>query len=283
MKKTNMILATVAMTTMMALTGCSSEVSTQTAPEAAVENLIVKEQAEKVENVEVDNSEVYVREADAPEVYIREENTPAAGAAYILEDTADETSELITEETAVDWASTLDTEKDWNFIMLENEELAYSFELVTDESDYKTYGTLMCKGNNGTSWEYRTGKYDLEQYDNIELLHATSECLYLNEDGTIVAVDVKDGHVIWKNAEYKGCGSISEMDENGNLYVSGYDMPSLIVIDANGNTVIYVEQFADYYGASEMTIDAGQLIIRFDSKEGAQVNMNICDFSYEIL
>ena len=45
----------------------------------------------------------------------------------------------------------------------------------------------------------------------------------------------------------------------------------------------FLQSNADYYGASEMTIDGDLLTIRFDSKEGAQVNMNICDFSYEIL
>ncbi len=274
MKKMNLCLTTAAMVGMLALTGCGVTVSTGN-PMVPIKEVTVEEEA-AVYTTPVDEAET---EQDVVDEF-------AAGAAQVMEDElAEETAEtenISAQPEYTDWSQALDQDKEWMYIFLEDEELAYSFELTTDETDYLTYGTLVCQGSNGTYWEYKTGKHELGQNYTVELLYEAEKTLYVNDGGTIVALDARDGHVIWKNADYQGGGSTTIMDDDGNLYVAGYEFPALIIIDSNGNTKIFVEQFADYYWTRSLVMEDNILSIYYEGREDAKVEMNLSDYSYMI-
>ena len=176
----------------------------------------------------------------------------------------------------------LNPSEDWNYALPGEEEFAYSFELHYDESTCQEYATIVCYGDKGAYWEYETDKYEVAQYERLELLESTAFCIYLNEGGTITALNIEDGRVLWQNSDYKGSGSVSTLDEEGNLYVAGYEAPALMILDPNGNTLCKVEQFADYYWPYEMDIEDNMLTILFDSADSAKVAMDIRDYSYTI-
>ncbi len=284
MKKPNLFLTTVAMVGILAMTGCGASAQTETAPQAQVQNAAMQTPSGTIENVVVDTPSAgaaNVIESPAPV----QETEYVAPADPEPETYADTYADTVIEETPeyADWATSLDQSKEWQFILQGDEELAFTFNLTTDETDYKTYGTLLCVGNKETKWEYTTGKYELGQNYNLEVITNTDRVIYVNDGGTIVALDAKDGHVIWKNSDYQGAGSTATIDDNGNLYVAGYECPSLIVVDPSGNTVIYVEQFADYYWTRDMYIEDDMLHIYYEGVEGAGVIMDITDYSYTIM
>ncbi len=277
MKKMNLFLTMVAMTGMLALTGCDVTVETGKTdiPLKAVNETVATQTSETVTTPAPTEAMVETAEDDF--------------VAGVAETTETETTETETETVAeapesTDWATALDHSKDWMFILSGEEELAYYFELTTDETDYLTYGTIVCKGNKGTDWEYKTGKHSLAQNYNVELVYETSERLYVNDGGSIVALDVRDGRELWRNNEYEGGGSSAIMDDNGNLYVAGYEYPALMGIDPNGKTLLYVEQFADYYWTRDIVLeDDFTLAIYYETMEGARVKMDLRDYSYTIL
>lgn len=268
MKKMNLFLTMVAMTGMLALTGCDVTISTGNP------NIPVK--ALTQENVPAEEE---ATASTTPAAEIIEEETVTSEPE---ETEYEESTEYEECAEVTDWSQTLDPNKEWMFILSKAEELAYSFELTTDETDYLTYGTFVCQGSNGTYWEYKTGKHELGQNYTIEFICEAEDCFYINDGGTIVALDLWDGHVIWENDDYQGGGSTSVFDDDGNMYISGYEYPALMVIDPSGNTLLYVEQFADYYWTRDMVIEDSVLTIYYDGHEGAGVQMDIRDYSYTI-
>ena len=185
-------------------------------------------------------------------------------------------------EPTTDWSTVLDADKDWHFALPEEEELAYSFHLKTDENTYQEYATIICQGDQGTYWEYETGKFEVGQCSSVEPIASTASCIYINEGGTVTAINLTDGKVLWKNSDYQGAGTVSELDEDGNLYLAGYFSPALVILDPNGNTLLKVDEFADYFWPYEMTIENNQLTIKYDCDDNAKVTMDITDHSYTI-
>jgi hypothetical protein len=283
MKKMNLFLTTAAMVGMLSLTGCGVTVSTGN-PMVPIKEVATEKISEETEVT------TYTTPVDAAETEQEVADEFAAGTMQVMEEElAEETVETAETENVfvqpeyTDWSQSLDQDKEWMYIFSENEELAYCFELTTDETDYLTYGTLICQGNNGTYWEYKTGKHELGQNYTIELIYEAEKTFYVNDGGTIVALDARDGHVIWKNADYQGGGSTAIMDDDGNLYVAGYEFPALTIIDPNGNTKLFAEQFADYYWTRDMVIEDNILSIYYEGREGAKVQMDLKDYSYNIM
>jgi len=272
MKKMNLCLTTAAMVGMLALTGCGVTVSTGN-PMVPIKEVAVESAAEEAEVT------IQTVTQTTP---VEEEKTkiPETTDDYVA-DTSQVIEEEITPEYTDD-AQSSEQDKEWMYIFLDDEELAYSFELTTDETDYLTYGTLVCQGSNGTYWEYKTGKHELGQNYTVELLYEAEKCLYVNDGGTVVKIDARDGRVIWRNADYQGGGSTVTMDDDGNLYVAGYEYPALIIIDQSGNTKLFVEQFADYYWTSDLVIEDNFLNIYYDGQEGRKVQMDLRDYSYMV-
>lgn len=278
MKKMNLFLATAAMVGMLSLTGCGVTVSMGKTdiPLKSVNETVATQTSGTMTTPATDVAEedFVAGAAQVTDTSVTEEETPVA-------DTVTETVAAAPEST--DWAAALDPDKDWMFILSGEEELAYCFELTTDETDYLTYGTLICQGNNGTYWEYKTGKHELGQNYTVELIYEAEKTFYVNDGGTIVALDARDGRVIWKNADYQGGGSTAIMDDDGNLYVAGYEFPALTIIDPSGNTKLLAEQFADYYWTRDMVIEDNILSIYYEGREGAKVQMDLKDYSYNIM
>lgn len=175
-----------------------------------------------------------------------------------------------------------DVDEDWNYVMVNNQEYAYLFELKYDETSYEEYATIVCQGTDGTYWTYESEKYEVGQYARVELLESTVNSININDGGTIVSMDITDGHILWKNSDYQGSGSVCTMDENDNLYVAGTESPDLLVVDKNGNTLHRVGAFGDYFWPYEMSIENDTLTILFDCDDNAKVTVNINDYSYTI-
>jgi len=277
MKKTKIILTMATMVSAVAFTGCSAEISLENSDDSAKPTVTI--QASMTESTEANNSVTSVpqnKELNNPS------NVSTETKSAETKSTENEIITYVDSQSASIPDVFTEVNEDWNYALLGEEEFAYSFEVKYDETTYKEYATIICQGDKGTYWTYETDKYEVGQSSAVELLESPADRIFLNEGGTITAINITDGKVLWQNSEYQGSGSVCTMDENDNLYVAGYEYPGLMIIDANGQTICRAEQFGDYFWPYEMSVEDNMLTILFDSEDNAKVVMDIRDHSYTI-
>jgi hypothetical protein len=263
MKKSKIILTMATMASMLALMGCNTEISLKDSQGQETSTIVIETSME--ENTE---SNIVVNNATQNS----DENSHENYAGEIQTDSQQgEVADIFTE-----------VNEDWNYVLTPDEEFAYLFEVKYDESTSKEYATIVCQGEKGEYWTYETDKYEVGQCSSLEILESPVNVIYLNEGGTIKALNISDGKILWQNSEYCGSGTVCTMDEDDNLYVAGFDSPSLMIIDPNGQTLLRVPQFAEYFWPYDMYIEDNMLTILFDSEENAKVVMDIRDYSYTI-
>lgn len=94
-------------------------------------------------------------------------------------------------------------------------------------------------------WKYEArSSHAMTELEAVQEIGTVGDSYYLNEDGIIVALAVKDGQVRWKNADFGGASVSFDIDEQGTLYLCGYYGPDLCVIDRLGNTIARIESFS---------------------------------------
>lgn len=163
------------------------------------------------------------------------------------------------------------------------EQFAISFDYLIDEKSGMEYAVVTGTGDQGTVWTYETSKAEVGQCCSMEYLSSPAGAVYINEGGTVTALNAWDGKVLWQNDSYQGSGSASTVDENNYLYVSGYFDTGIMVIDPNGNTVKTLDCFGEYFWPSLMYFNEnGMLEILFECDENAKVIVNTSDYTYTI-
>lgn len=88
--------------------------------------------------------------------------------------------------------------------------------------------------NNNEIWNYNTESTFESQYDLVDTLASTNDRIYINENGTIVALNKETGEIIWKSdacKETEGAFDSVYLDKNQNLYIYRGDVT---VIDKDG-------------------------------------------------
>lgn len=273
MKRTKLIVTMAAMIGAVSLTGCSAKVTIDNSDATGATTI-------KVETEATESTAVASKKENATSNQNTSEEKFASTSTTSKQENASADDFIM--EPVTDWSTALDAEKEWYFALPGAEELAYSFNYQIDETTYQEYATIICQGEKGTYWEYETAKFEVAQCSMVEHLATTANCIYINEGGTVTALNLTDGNILWRNSDYQGSGTLCELDEEGNLYLAGYDSPALVIIDPNGNTLLEVDQFAEYFWPYEMSITGNQLTIMYDCEDNAKVTMDITDHSYTI-
>lgn len=98
-----------------------------------------------------------------------------------------------------------------------------------------------------TLWKYTTGRYAATELNRVNDIGVCGGVYYIIEDGTVAALDVASGTVLWKNSDFVGSAYGAAFGRNGELYLSGYYGPDLFVVDAQGNTLRRIDQFSAEY------------------------------------
>jgi len=278
--KRKMILTMVAMASMAAFAGCSSEVSLSDSKNTGTSTVVIEASMEN--NAETGNATTNGTqnnaEASTASTNSTQNTTENNQNDYIIE-LQSESNDFMQAEEEEEISDELGENGQY---VIAGEEFTYFFEPKYDENACKEYATITCYGDKGSYWMYETDKYDVGQCSTVEFLESQAECIFINEGGTIIALDATNGNILWQNSEYQGSGSVSTMDEKGYLYVAGYFSPALMIIDTNGNTVYRVAQFGDYFWPYDMFLEDNMLTILFDSADNAKVIMDIRDYSYTI-
>lgn len=141
---------------------------------------------------------------------------------------------------------------------------------ITLETECTAYtvesGTVTAKNTAGeVIWQFDTESYPAAELERIFELGIFDGVYYYVEGGTLKAVDIADGTVLWSNDEYRGASGGCVYDEEKKLlYLYGYYVPDFCAVDTDGNTVKYIEVLDnDYYWASAIAIDGDSINITF--------------------
>ena len=98
------------------------------------------------------------------------------------------------------------------------------------------------KDENDIIWTYRTEKGKINYPATVEFLDIIKDKIYINEAGTIKALDKETGKIIWQNSDFGGFSASFCFDSKGSLYIVGENGPALCIIDKNGKTLKKIEK-----------------------------------------
>lgn len=104
------------------------------------------------------------------------------------------------------------------------------------------------------------------------------------EDGTVIALDVTSGEVLWKNGDFGG--SFSEdtaalIDSDGFIYLCGALGPDFIAIDVDGKTVKKIDSFSNVHsGAYRIDRKGEKLVIHLS--DGPDGNVGDDGYIFEV-
>lgn len=99
-----------------------------------------------------------------------------------------------------------------------------------------------------TVWQHTTNKYSMTELQLLQEIGRYDSMYFYNECGTVVALDVETGSVVWKNESFQGASISSFIDQDGTIFLCGYYGPDLCVISNNGSTIKRVQSFRDDLG-----------------------------------
>lgn len=137
-----------------------------------------------------------------------------------------------------------------------------------------------------TVWSYTTGQYEAAQLDRVNDVGLYGDTYYFVEDGTVTALRLADGELLWKNADFVGSASAHAFDGDGNVYLSGYFGPDLFIAGPGGRTVKRIDTLdSGYYWPKRMDYQGTQLAITFEgtpSEKDETVYVSLSDYSTSI-
>lgn len=168
--------------------------------------------------------------------------------------------------------------------------------IVSDiKFDYKQengeeFASVTASNKNGnTVWTYTTEKYLTTELTQVQELGQTEEYYYLNESGTILALDKNTGNIVWSNNDFGGASASAFIDEDGTLYCCGYYGPDFCAIDSDGSTLKIIDSFDNnYIWASDIRREGDYIAVTMEGtpiedEQGEYVfHVDPKDFSYSL-
>lgn len=91
---------------------------------------------------------------------------------------------------------------------------------------------------------------ELDAFNDIGLFDDLYLCC---NGGTLMALDACTGETAWENGDFGGSVSGFDVDEQRNLYLTGYYGPAFFLADIDGNTLCRMENFnPEYYWPNQV-------------------------------
>lgn len=142
------------------------------------------------------------------------------------------------------------------------------------------YATVTASHDGEVLWTYQTAKFPAGQLDAVSYIQQWDDATFLVEGGTVVALDIRTGKVLWKNDEFGGA-SIKYLFHNGKLLLSGYFGPDLFIVTLNGKTVGRVDSFGDdYYWPCRLSMEGEKLRIDYECNGEPSILVDLNDMSF---
>lgn len=140
-------------------------------------------------------------------------------------------------------------------------QVVYNY-MMEDTEEYCTFQGIGPDGS--LVWSQETKHFPASETARIFPIGRFEGTYYYNEDGTVVALDVITGDILWQNPEFQGvCDANTVLfDDYGYLYLCGANGPDFMAIDPQGNTVRRIDVLStDHNGPLRIQQEGQQLVI----------------------
>lgn len=137
-----------------------------------------------------------------------------------------------------------------------------------NEDTYKETATIFAQDKDGnTLWSRETESYDVAQLESFTELGKKDTKYYYTEGGTLVALDVETGVVLWKNKDFGGY-SVRYVFSDNSIYLCGFFGPDFFEVSYDGYTLKRIETInEDYWYTSKIEELNGKIAVTFDASE----------------
>ena len=124
------------------------------------------------------------------------------------------------------------------------------------------------------------------ELDRVNEIGMREEVYYYAAGGTVTALDLQSGEVLWENEEFQGASLSYSFGSDGQLYLCGYYGPDFFAVDQEGNTLCRIDSFsAQYQWPHGIRCSGEQAVVTVSeaaSGEEAEITVNLSDYSFEL-
>ncbi len=128
----------------------------------------------------------------------------------------------------------------------------YDFKKQIVNEEGKCHAVIQAYESGNLVWEHTTEEGYITELDSISEIYQDHETAYFTAHGTLYALDITNGEVKWT---YSGVGGSNQMcfDKYGNVYVSGYYGPNVVVLSLDGER-LYIDNDGSYCWIDKLEI-----------------------------
>lgn len=141
----------------------------------------------------------------------------------------------------------------------EGEWYDFTRRIVNEEG--KCYAIIEAYESGDIVWDYTTDAGNITELDAISEIYQDHETAYFTAHGKLYALNIRNGAVKWI---YSGVGGSNQIcfDKYGNIYVSGYYGPNVVVLSLEGEK-LYIDNDGSYCWVDKLEIIDNVLNIHY--------------------
>ncbi len=159
-----------------------------------------------------------------------------------------------------------------------------TLDIIEDENLYEglrieCHGVIQAYKSGKLLWKYVTEQAVMtSEVETISNIYTNNNTVYIAVNHILYALDINSGKMKWKISDVGG-GNCFEFDGYGNIYISGFYGPDIVVVDKNGKE-LYREDNPNYGWVDELEIEGNILNIIYWSSDGQRgtKTLNISQF-----
>ena len=115
-------------------------------------------------------------------------------------------------------------------------------EQVTFDRGYiggNEYAFILGRSSDGNvTWRRDTALYPTDEVSQTgEIGCYADQAFYYYEGGSIYALDMQSGNLLWRNDQFGGGSAVSAIGPDGTIYICGYYGPSFLAVSAQGYVI----------------------------------------------
>lgn len=155
-----------------------------------------------------------------------------------------------------------------------------TFKLEYQEGGQSLYGVIRAEDISGAVlWERSTDSYMCAGYAQVTDLGIHGNRYYYEEGGTIVAIRIADGAILWKSVQALGAPRCC-FGEGDMIYLCGYYGPDFVALDRTGEALQYINSLdADFAYTTAIWYEAGTVYV---TKDGSASGQSAKTFSVDV-
>lgn len=155
-----------------------------------------------------------------------------------------------------------------------------TFKLEYQDGGQSLYGVIRAEDISGAVlWEQSTDSYMCAGYAQVTDLGIHGNRYYYEEGGTIVAIRIADGAILWKSVQALGAPRCC-FGEGDMIYLCGYYGPDFVALDRTGEALQYINSLdADFAYTTAIWYEAGTVYV---TKDGSASGQSAKTFSVDV-